>query len=243
MEIDDGLALTMVPIFDRSFGWVLDIGQIDYGRALKWQRGLVKMRHDGMARDTIMIVEHPPVITVGKDGHPENYTNDNVEAIQIERGGDVTYHGPGQLVVYFIFNLARRGKDLHLYMTQLQNGIIRALSQIGIDAKRGDEYTGVWVGKKKIASIGIAVKQWVSYHGVAINLNTDLDQFKCINPCGLDASVMTSVQEIKGEKTDSSVFAENLVKAYSDIFETTFDPVDLESLAEDIESQAGGYTI
>lgn len=224
-------------------GWVLDIGRQEYSRALAWQHGLVSMRQQGLARDTIMLVEHPPVITVGKDGHKENFEKVDIEPYFIERGGDVTYHGPGQLVVYFIFNLTRRGRDLHRFMDCIQEGIIRTLAGYNVEAKRGEEYTGVWVGSQKIASIGVAVKRWITFHGAAINLNTDLADFNTINPCGLEAKVMTSLQELTGRAVVMREFSHHLIEHYSAVFETEFAPVELDSLAEALESQAGGYEI
>ena len=115
-----------------TYGWVLDIGRVEYEKVLNWQRNLVKMRKEGFARDTIILVEHPPVITVGRDGHEENFKGLAQEPFFIERGGDVTYHGPGQLVVYYIFNLQRRGRDLHKFMSNIQQGIIDALGTFGV---------------------------------------------------------------------------------------------------------------
>lgn len=201
------------------------------------------MRLEGFARDTIVTVEHPPVVTVGRDGHPENFKNLKEQPFFIERGGDVTFHGPGQLVVYYIFNLARRGRDLHKFMDNVQQGIIQALAHYDIAAKSGDHYTGVWVGDKKIASIGVAVKHWVTFHGSAVNLHTNLEEFAKINPCGLNPSTMTSVERLTGRKVKLDDFAKTLLDSYTKIFETTFTPIDLESLAEDIESQSGGHHV
>ncbi len=226
-----------------QYGWVLDVGRQEYARVLDWQHNLVAMRQQGLARDTIILVEHPPVITVGKDGHKENFKNCEIEPQFIERGGDVTYHGPGQLVVYFVFNLTRRGRDLHRFIDGIQEGIIRTLAGYKVEAKRGEEYTGVWVGEKKIASIGVAVKQWITFHGAAINLNTELAEFSGINPCGLKAGVMTSLQKVTGQAIDMREFGHRLTGHYSVVFETEFAPVELESLAEALESQAGGYEI
>ena len=114
----------------QFFGWYLKLPKIEYDRVLDWQHRLVKLRKNGMVRDTLIFVEHPPVITVGKDGHEENYKNCPLPTVKIERGGDVTYHGPGQLVIYFICNLSRRGKDLHSFMDKMQNGIIDGLKEI-----------------------------------------------------------------------------------------------------------------
>jgi lipoate-protein ligase B len=233
----------MTPGAYSRFGWHLELGRVEYARALEWQRGLVRMRAGGFARDTIITLEHPPVITVGKDVNPDNFQSCGIEPFFIERGGDVTYHGPGQLVAYFIFNLTRRGRDLHKFMDDIQEGVIRALADLGIEAARGEENTGVWVGKKKLASIGVAVKKWVSFHGTAINLNTDLKQFGKINPCGLDWKIMTSAGEILGKEIDMAAFTRSLVGHYEDVFDTAFSEVGLEDLAEDVESQSGGYEI
>lgn len=226
-----------------KFGWRLDLGRVDYQRALEWQHGLVRMRKHGFARDTLVTVEHLPVITVGKDINPENFESCGLEPVFIERGGDVTFHGPGQLVVYFVFNLTRRGRDLHRFMDDIQEGVIRALADLGIEASRGEENTGVWVGDKKLASIGVAVKNWITFHGTAINLNTDLQQFEQINPCGLDWNVMTSAARLLGHEVDMPAFTNALVQHYENVFDTDFRPVELADLAEDVESQAGGYEI
>lgn len=233
----------MIQSEDDLYGWHLHLGKTDYLRALSYQRGLVKMRAAGFARDTIITVEHPPVVTAGKDAHLENYAEMTIDPVKIERGGDVTYHGPGQLVVYFIFNLARRGKDLHRFMANIQSGIIQTLADYKISAAPGDEHTGVWVGEKKIASVGVAVKRWITFHGAAINLNTNLDDFKQIQPCGLKPEVMTSIEQLTGRKVQLGTFGKRLVRHYGDLFATGFSPIDLESIAEDIQSQAGGETV
>jgi lipoate-protein ligase B len=233
----------MATFDERRYGWLLQLGKVDYERVLGWQRGLVKMRREGLARDTIIFVEHPPVVTVGRDSHEENYQGLKTKPIFVERGGDVTYHGPGQLVVYFIFDLSRRGRDLHRFMADIQMGIIDVFKEVGIDSKPGEEHTGVWVGKKKIASIGVAVKHWITFHGAAINLNTRLSDFKRINPCGLEADVMTSAKQILGRTVNLRSFGRRLHQRYCDVFGTVFVPIALEELAEEIESQAGGYVL
>jgi lipoate-protein ligase B len=225
------------------YGWVLDLGEVEYRRVLNWQRGLVKLRKEGFARDTLVFVQHPPVVTVGRDGHEENFKGLKQEPFFVERGGDVTYHGPGQLVVYYIFNLARRGRDLHKFMQDIQHGIIDALAEFGVSARTGDEYTGVWVGKKKIASIGIAVKNWITYHGSATNISTDLKDFETINPCGLQADIMTSLERECGRKVTLPEFSAVLLEKYSRRFNTAFTPISLEQIAEDVESQEGGNEV
>ncbi len=230
----------MSVVLTEYYGWHLSLGLVEYHRVLNWQHQLVNLRREGMVRDTIITVEHPPVVTVGRDGHPENWADLKEQPVFIERGGDVTYHGPGQAVVYFIFNLARRGKDLHLFMDQIQEGVIRALAEYGVAAERGKENTGVWVDGRKLASIGIAVKHWISFHGVAVNINTELKEFERIHPCGLESSVMTSLRNQLGREVPLPEFVEKLVGHYGDVFETVFTPVSLDELAEDVESQDGG---
>lgn len=225
------------------FGWVLHLGRSDYAHVLEWQKGLVRMRREGFARDTLILVEHPPVVTVGRDGHEENFKGLKHEPFFIERGGDVTYHGPGQLVAYFIFNLTRRGRDLHKFMDDIQQGVIRTLHSYDVTARQDDTNTGVWIGDHKIASIGIAVKHWITYHGAAINVQTELSDFDAISPCGLKPDIMTSLKQESGRVVTLEEFGDRLLEAYTDVFDTDFTPVTLDELAEDIESQAGGYEI
>lgn len=227
----------------KQYGWHLPLGQVEYEKVWSWQRGLVKLRESGFARDTIITVEHPNVITVGKDGHEENYTGLSQAPVKVERGGDVTYHGPGQLVVYFIFNLTRRGRDLHKFMDSIQQSIIRTLGDYDIEASKGDEYTGIWVGKEKIASIGVAVQRWITFHGAAINLNTELSEFRKINPCGLKPEIMTSVKKLTNKEVALDEFTRRLIPHCHDIFETEFTGIDLDVLAEDVESQSGSNVI
>lgn len=229
----------MTEIAHNSFGWVLWLGRVDYERALIWQRKLVKMRRDGLSRDILIMLEHPPVITVGKSGKEENYLKLKDKAVFVERGGDVTYHGPGQLVVYYIFDLSRRDKNLHRFMENIQQGIIDTLFEYGVSSKRGDEHTGIWVEDRKIASIGIAVKNWVTFHGSAINLNTNLEDFQNINPCGLSSTVITSLKKETGKDINMNDFCTRLVRAYDNVFEMKFETVYKEELSEQLESQSG----
>jgi len=223
----------------KSFGWVFWLGRVDYERALGWQRKLVKMRREGLCRDTLMMLEHPPVITVGKSGKEENYLKLKDKAVFVERGGDVTYHGPGQLVIYYIFDLSRRDKNLHQFMSNIQQGIVDTLFEYQVSAKRGVEHTGIWVADRKIASIGIAVKNWVTFHGAAVNLNTNLEDFQNINPCGLSATVITSLKKETGQEINMNEFCTKLVNCYDNIFEMKFETVYKEELAEQLESQSG----
>ncbi len=184
---------------------VRDLGTRPYGEVLDLQRGLAEDRIAGRIPDTLLLCEHPPVITLGrgtKDASlpidPESLRRRGIEVFEIERGGDVTYHGPGQLVGYPIIDLQQHRPDLHWYLRQLEAMLIGALSSFGIAAERREGYTGAWTSGRKIASIGIHVRQWVTWHGFALNVTTDLSPFDLIVPCGIQNVVMTSVQKERG---------------------------------------------
>ena len=210
--------------------YVRDLGIIDYHKAYDMQCEAVDNVIKGEA-STLFMCEHPAVFTLGRLASSkhilssENEINKiGVDIVRINRGGEVTFHGLGQLVVYPIFRLQDFDKDLRHYMEQLEQVAIDLLQYFGIVANRVSGQRGVWAGTKKIASIGIGVRKWVSFHGMAINVNTDLTYFKMIKPCGLDVS-MTSMQQIK-----STTFNINLVKdVLADCFCKTFDFVSSES--------------
>lgn len=181
---------------------VRDLGVVPYDDALALQRTLAEDRIAGRIPDTLLLLEHPPVITLGRGTRPTSLPIDaealkrrGIDVVEIERGGDVTYHGPGQLVGYPIIDLQRHKPDLHWYLRQLEAMLIAALGTLGIPAGRNAGYTGVWTGGRKIASIGIHVRQWVTWHGFALNVTTDLSPFSLIVPCGIPDVVMTSVQK------------------------------------------------
>jgi len=170
---------------------------MDYRAARDRQLEWVAARQRGERRDALLIVEHPHVITVGRrHGAFANILRPGeVEVVEVERGGDVTYHGPGQLVVYPILALAEGERDLHRFLRNLEEAMIAALVGFGIEAGRAPGKTGVWVadGARKIASIGIACRKWITFHGLALNVTTDLSYFARIQPCGFDAQVMTNM--------------------------------------------------
>jgi lipoyl(octanoyl) transferase len=180
---------------------VADLGTIPYGDALSLQRRLADDRLAGrQASDLLLLLEHPPVVTLGRGTRatslpldPESLRRRGIEVFEVERGGDVTYHGPGQLVGYPIFDLREHREDLHWYLRQLEEALIVALGDFGIAGERNAGYTGVWTGGRKIASIGVHAKQWVTWHGFALNVSTGLSAFDLIIPCGIPGVVMTSV--------------------------------------------------
>ena len=180
---------------------VEDLGLRSYGDALTIQRDLRARRIGGeLAEDVLLLVEHPAVVTLGRGTRasslplaPAALERRGVEVFEVERGGDVTLHAPGQLVGYPILDLRRHREDLHWYLRSLEDVLIQALGGLGIEADRNPGRTGVWTSGRKIASIGIHVKQWVTLHGFALNVTTDLDLFDLIVPCGIPQVVMTSV--------------------------------------------------
>ncbi len=181
------------------------LGLTDYGRGLDLQHRLWEMRVGGEISDTLVLVEHPPVITLGRSARPENVLvseewllRAGVALHRVERGGDVTFHGPGQLVGYPIFELTRGLAGVKPFVDGLQRALITALAEVGVAAHVREGLTGVWVEDRKIASIGIAVKRWVTRHGFALNVTTDLTCFRLINPCGMAQVTMTSVEQEQG---------------------------------------------
>lgn len=180
---------------------VADFGTRPYAEMLELQRAAARARIAGaLDEDLLILVEHPPVITLGrssKDAHllsnPEQLRQRGVEVFEVERGGDVTFHGPGQLVGYPIVDLKRHKQDLHWYLRRVEESLIRALATVGIAGERVEKYTGVWSGNRKIASIGVHARDWVTWHGFALNVSTELSYFDLIVPCGIPEVQMTSV--------------------------------------------------
>lgn len=186
---------------------VLKLGLMEYGEALALQRALAQARLENLVGDLLLLLEHPPTITIGRNGKRQHLRVDEevLEALgvgfyEVERGGDVTYHGPGQLVGYPILDLNFYGRDIRLYVRRLEEVLIMALQEFGIQAGRRDRFPGVWLGSKKIASLGLRVRRWVSWHGFALNVNVDLSHFDLIVPCGLPGVEVTSMAEVLGRK-------------------------------------------
>jgi lipoyl(octanoyl) transferase len=204
---------------------IIEAGYVPYGEALAWQRRLADDRIAGrLDHDVLLLLEHPPVVTLGRNSHTAHLLQpDGVEVVEVERGGDVTYHGPGQLVGYPILDLGQYKKDLHWYLRTLEQALIEALALLEIPAERNPGFTGVWTrGRgRKIASIGVHVKQWVSWHGFALNVTTDLTDFERIVPCGIPGVVMTSVErETTNGKRDAlwQESIEAVVKGFESAF-------------------------
>jgi lipoate-protein ligase B len=207
---------------------VIEAGRVPYAEALEWQRGLAQARIERrLAHDTLLLLEHPPVVTLGRNSHAAHLVRrDGVDVFDVERGGDVTYHGPGQLVGYPIMDLTGHKQDLHWYLRTLEQALIDALAALGIAATRNPGYTGVWTPhgeeRRKIASLGVHVKQWVTWHGFALNVTTDLTAFDRIVPCGIPGVVMTSVERETGNGKRETTLWDEAVAAVIRGFEGAF---------------------
>lgn len=188
------------------------LGTVPYADALALQDALVNARRYDQIGDTLLLLEHPHVFTLGRGADERFLINPPAEVPvhRVSRGGEVTYHGPGQLVAYPILKLEGRDRDVHRYLRALEHAIIEALHELGIEAGRRDRLTGVWISARKIASIGVGIRRWVTFHGLAVNVDPALRYFDTIVPCGIEGCRMTSVAELLGpsfrSRPDESVW-------------------------------------
>ncbi len=209
---------------------VADLGLQPYAEALAFQREVARARIAGeIEDDVLLLVEHPPVVTLGrsaKDAHllasPAYLRQQGVELFEVERGGDVTFHGPGQLVGYPIIDLKQHRRDLHWYLRQVEQLLIDALAMYGLRSDRNPPYTGVWIEDRKIASIGVHARDWVTWHGFALNVATDLRYFDLIVPCGIPSVRMTSLHaETADARPTLGDVGARVVDATSRLFDLT----------------------
>lgn len=226
---------------------VVDLGRRSYTEVLELQRAVARAR---IAReideDVLLLVEHDPVITFGrssKDAHllanPAQLAARGVQVFEVERGGDVTFHGPGQLVGYPILDLKRHRQDLHWYLRQVEEVLIRALESFAIAGERVASYTGVWTAGRKIASIGVHARDWVTWHGFALNVSTELSFFDLIVPCGIPEVRMTSVQaEVRRDVPMSEVTAA-VIRSASEVFSLLPRVVDAPALENRLSASSG----
>ncbi|MBA3644775.1 MAG: lipoyl(octanoyl) transferase LipB [Gemmatimonadaceae bacterium] len=223
--------------------WIVRQGVTSYAEILELQRRIAAARITGeISQDVLLALEHSPVITLGRSSKEQNLVASKdflalrgVELHEVERGGDVTFHGPGQLVGYPIIDLKRHKQDLHWYLRQLEQATIDTLAKFGIQAERSTGYTGVWTKGKKIASIGVHARDWVTWHGLALNVSTDLSFFDFIVPCGIAGVVMTSIERETAEAVTVERTAEVFAAQLASLFDLT--PVET-SVAELFEAAA-----
>lgn len=201
------------------------LGVVPYREAWALQRRLVERRRAREIPDTLVLLSHPPVVTVGRGattehllGSPDDLAARGVELVETDRGGDVTFHGPGQIVGYPVLDLTGRGRDLHRYLRDLEEVILRALGAFGVEAGREPGLTGVWVEGAKVAAIGIRVSRWITHHGFALNVDTDLSYFDLIVPCGISDRPVTSMEEILDRPVERSDVEDALEAAFGEVF-------------------------
>ena len=202
---------------------VRELGRVDYAAALALQKQLVSERKDGAIPDQLLLLEHPHVITLGRNGRPENLLAGSgvleragIAFFPTDRGGDITYHGPGQLVGYPILDLREWKRDVGAYVRAVEQVIIDTLGDFGIIAGRIPKLTGVWVEERKIAAFGVHISRWVTSHGFALNVNTDLRYFQYIVPCGLTKPVTSMA--VSGARTDVAAVSRILASHFGRVF-------------------------
>jgi lipoate-protein ligase B len=224
-------------VSERLGKWYFtDLGTISYRTAWDLQKTLLEAKKkDNSFPDVVLFLEHHPVFTLGRRGGKENlkvsecvFKEAGIEIIQVERGGDITYHGPGQLVGYPVIHLQRNGLKVVEYVEGLEQAMIETASEWGIDAERNSLNRGVWVGKRKLGSIGIAVKRGISFHGFALNVDLSLEPYEWINPCGLQNVSMTSMSLEAQGKISFNQVRETMRKQMASIFQIQWDPMSLE---------------
>ncbi len=205
---------------------VCDLGKISYSQAWDIQKKYFRLRNQNKISDTLFLCEHPHTYTLGKVAHKENLLFNEyelnvkgIEVFEIDRGGDITYHGPGQIVGYPIINLSDWKKDTHLYLRSLEEVLIKTCSDYGIDSTRVENYTGVWIEDRKICAIGIKISRWITMHGFAFNVNTDLNLFNGIIPCGIKEKEVTSLKKELNRELKLQQVIEKIVNNFINVFE------------------------
>ena len=203
---------------------VIDLGLTDFSDAYRFQLELLDKVSGGICEDTLLITEHNPVITIGRKGKEDSLLRSReflasrgIDIFNIDRGGDVTYHGPGQIVAYPIFKLENESRDIHRFLSFLEEVGYHFLSQYGLVAEKKQGLRGVWVAEKKIGFIGIGVKKWTTYHGLSININLDLAPFSFIRPCGIDGIDIISLKEELRRKVDIENAKDRLKASFKEV--------------------------
>ena len=219
---------------------VVDLGHRGYDEAYEIQALLAERVKAGEIDHTLLFVEHDPVLTLGANFHEENllftrtqYEAEGIQIARTDRGGDVTFHGPRQLVIYPIFDVSRLGKDLHKWLRDLEETIISVLAELELDGYRFPPHTGVWVRRRKVAAIGIKISRWVSMHGIALNCDNDLSPFGMIVPCGIQGHGVTSLSNEAGKEITIEDAKPLVLRAFQKVFGLTFKPAELSELMDE----------
>jgi lipoyl(octanoyl) transferase len=217
---------------------VEQLGVVDYAAGLELQREKVSARKAGAIPDTLLLLEHPHVYTLGRNARREHVLvsaeflkSRGAEVFETDRGGDVTYHGPGQLVGYPIIDLTRHRRDIAWYMRTLEEVFIRVASDYGVEAGRLPGATGVWVGSEKLVAMGVHISRWITSHGFAFNVNTDLRYFDWIVPCGLRDKGVTSLARLLGRRREIDEVASRVVETFGRVFGVEMESTPVESLS------------
>jgi lipoate-protein ligase B len=231
---------------------IADLGTRPYAEVLELQRAVARARISGaIGEDVLLLVEHPPVVTLGratKDGNllasPALLAARGVELFEVDRGGDVTFHGPGQLVGYPIIDLKRHRQDLHWYLRHVEEALIHALVPLGIRGERSVGYTGVWTAGRKLASIGVHARDWVTWHGFALNVSTDLSYFDLMVPCGIAEVAMTSVaRELDATGNELAALSartrEQVVLGFAAVFSLDVEHISPAALLDQVQRATG----
>lgn len=205
----------------------LDLGSMGYLKAFKIQKNMLEERKKGAIQDTLMVVEHPHVFTIGRIGSYDNLLVDTsvlkhkrIKIHEIDRGGDITYHGPGQVIAYPVISIKEYSLDVRKYIRSLEEIIIQFLAEFDVAGRRVSGSSGVWAKDKKIGFVGIGISKWVTYHGISININTDLSFFSMIRSCGIKGIEVTSLAKILSKKVDIENAKKILISKFNSVFKS-----------------------
>jgi lipoate-protein ligase B len=234
--------------------WVADLGLVPYAAASELQHQLVKARKLGAIPDILLLCEHPHVITLGRNGHREHLRASEqllaqmkVEFHPTDRGGDITYHGPGQIVGYPILDLAGHRRDIRWYVDSIEEVMIRASADSGVATKRREGCRGVWVdtpsGEEKLGALGVHLSRWVSSHGFAYNVSTDLRFYDLIVPCGIVGKGVTSLERFLGRDVSPKQVSPRLTSHFAAVFDCQLETISRDALAEVLAAQTAGHTV
>jgi lipoate-protein ligase B len=226
-------------------------GRVQYGQALDLQMRVCELKKRGFDRDVLLLLEHPPTITLGRNAsaehllaREEDLKAQGVVVCNVDRGGDITFHGPGQLVGYPLLSLSTGERDVHRYMRNLEESLIGLLAPYGIPAGRDSRFTGVWTDKGKIAAMGVHISRWITRHGFALNVNTDLSFYNMIVPCGIVGRGITSMQKELSGRVDLVEVAERYIPSFASVFHRNMILMSPDAFAEDLsDAEAVGVQV